>query len=61
MLERERIDLLRRYSGEIMAAIVGTSVGTEALPRPDKAAKQACVLAGALLQEVEKAEAKLAT
>lgn len=59
MLDRERAELLRQYAGQVLAAIVGTSVGTEALPRPDKAAKQACALAGALVQEVEKSEAKL--
>ena len=59
MLDRERAELLRQYAGQVLAAIISTSSGTEALPRPDKAAKQACVMANALLQEVEKAETKL--
>ena len=59
MLDRERKDLIRQYAGEVLAAIVSTSVGTEALPEPDQAAQKACELASALVQEVEKAETKL--
>ncbi len=59
MIERERADLLRKYAGQTLAAIVSTSVGTESLPKPDQAAKAACELAVALVQEVERAEAKI--